>query len=171
MMKKSSSLWAGLALLLALLSASPAVWSHQQKAALTEILFNERSGSLEVVHRFYLHDAEHAIRDVVDANADIIGSPESQRRFAEYVQSNFAIIDESGRSLELRPVGYEADGNFFWVYQEISLPEDMDTMTVINNSLREIWPSQINTVNIKKEGQVISLTFRDQVEQLQAQLP
>lgn len=161
---------AGVALMLSLLFCSTA-WAHQQKAALTEILFNERSGNLEVVHRFYLHDAEHAIRDVVDADADIINSSESQRRFAEYVQSSFAIMNESGRSLELRPIGQEVEGGFFWVYQEISLPENMHNMTVINNSLREIWPTQINTVNIKKEGQVTSLTFRDQVEQLQAQLP
>lgn len=170
MMAMSKLLNRGLVMILALLMTSVS-WAHQQKAALTEILFNERSGNLEIVHRFYLHDAEHAIKDVVDANADIIGSPESQRRFAEYVESNFAIINEAGRSLELRPVGHEADGQFFWVYQEITLPEEMNEMTIISNSLREIWPSQINTVNIKKEGQVTSLTFRDQIEQLQAQLP
>lgn len=167
---KNKARHAGVALLLSLL-VSGVAWAHQQKAALTEILFNERSGNLEVVHRFYLHDAEHAIRDVVDADADIINSPESQRRFAEYVQGSFAIVNDAGRSLELRPVGHEVEGNFFWVYQEISLPENMNSMTVINNSLREIWSTQINTVNIKKEGQVTSLTFRDQVEQLQAQLP
>jgi hypothetical protein len=36
-------------------------FAHQQKAAETTVLFNKRSGQLEVSHRFYMHDTEHAV--------------------------------------------------------------------------------------------------------------
>jgi hypothetical protein len=37
-------------------------FAHQQKAAETTVLFNKKSHKLEVMHRFYLHDTEHAVQ-------------------------------------------------------------------------------------------------------------
>ncbi len=48
--------------------------AHKIKTAFSILLFNERTGNLEAVHRFYLHDAEEAVWALFDKNADIIGS-------------------------------------------------------------------------------------------------
>ena len=54
-----------------LLLAAP-LSAHQQKEAITRVLFNPRTGNIEVMHRFLLHDAEHAVKELVDAKADIL---------------------------------------------------------------------------------------------------
>ncbi len=151
-------------------SLSTSVHAHQQKAAITRVVFNERTGTLEVMHRFYLHDAEHAVRQLIDSDADIIGNEQTRGQFAEYVQQQFSLTSASGEALVLSPVGHEIDGNFFWVYQERTLPANVTLLQVIHNALREVWPDQINTVNVERGGSVTTLTFQGSDEQLSVAL-
>lgn len=153
-------------LLLGVLHALPAVQAHQQKAAITRVVFNERTGTLEVMHRFYLHDAEHAIRQLMGSDADIIGDELTRARFAAYVQQMFLLKSPSGETLMLNPVGHEIEGNFFWVYQERALPANLTELQVMHLALREVWPEQINTVNFERGGSVTTLTFQGSDEQL-----
>ncbi|XOV80497.1 MAG: DUF6702 family protein [Aestuariibacter sp.] len=147
-------------------------FAHQIKTAISTVLFNQRSGNLEIMHRFYLHDAEHAVHHVFDKNADIISDSKTQQRFAEYVSDRFSIEAEESK-LPLLSVGFEIEGKFFWVYQEAPLPENVSELTVAHNALRDIWPDQINTVNIERqvsgERAVDTVTFRDAVELLKVE--
>ena len=51
---------AGLYALLFFVACGQAV-AHQQKIAITTVLFNPRTENIEIMHRFNLHDAEHAV--------------------------------------------------------------------------------------------------------------
>lgn len=151
----------GIALML-LAMTLPAL-GHEQKAALTRVLFNETSGNLEVMHRLYLHDAEHAARLVFNESVDIIASVESRELFASYVCNRFAITgaDEDGTSvpLPLEYVGQELEGRFVWVYQEIPLPADLAELDVFSSVLVDVWPDQSNLINIERDGQIYSLSL------------
>jgi len=144
-----------------LMVAANLAFAHQQKAAETTVLFSKRSGQLEVMHRFYLHDTEHAVQAIFDKNADILDSEKTQQQFAEYVAKQFLIQTLSGEPLPLSDVGYEVEGKFFWVYQETKLPEVLTGVKIFNGSLRDLWPTQINMVNIEGKGQVRTLYFSD----------
>ena len=142
---------------------SASVFAHQQRAAITKVLFNKNSGNLEVMHRFYMHDAEHAVRQIFGKDADIIGSAETQSVFADYVSERFALT--SGEtSLPLSPVGFEIERVFFWVYQETPMVSGIDDLTIKHDALRDVWPHQINTVNIEGLGDVKTATFDGSVE-------
>ena len=65
--------------------------SHQLRTAITKVLFNKNSGNLEVMHRFYLHDTEHAVQMLFDKKADIRNSADTRELFANYVSNRFAI--------------------------------------------------------------------------------
>jgi len=137
--------------------------AHQQKAAITKVLFNPRTGNIEVMHRFYMHDAEHAVRQIFGKDADIIGSAETQSVFADYVSERFALT--SGEtSLPLSPVGFEIERVFFWVYQETPMVSGIDDLTIKHDALRDVWPHQINTVNIEGLGDVKTATFDGSAE-------
>jgi hypothetical protein len=136
-------------------------FAHQQKAAETTVLFNKRSGQLEVSHRFYMHDTEHAVQSLFDKNADIIDSVKTQQQFAEYVAKHFLVRTIANEALPLTDVGYEVDGKFFWVYQETEIPSNLEGVKLFNGALRELWPSQINMVNIEGKGQVRTLYFSE----------
>lgn len=147
-----------LLLVLSMLLAADMLPAHQQKAAITRVLFNERSGNIEVMHRFYLHDAEHAVREIFGKNADIIKDETTRARFSDYVNERFAMRAD-GEALELKPVGYEIEGRFFWVYVETAIPEILETLSIQHRALRDIWSAQSNLVNVERNGQVRSMRF------------
>jgi len=147
--------------LLAILLASGGAHAHQQKAAVTRVVFNERSGNIEVMHRFYLHDAEHAVRKLFGSGADILAAETTRRQFAAYVEDRFEMLAD-GRALPLRLIGFEIDGKFFWVYQETSIPDVIEKLSIGQQALRDIWPVQSNLVNVERAGQVSSLRFTNQ---------
>ncbi len=146
------------------------VWAHQQKEAITTVLFNTRTGNIEVMHRFLLHDAEHAVKILRQSSADLIGSAADQDWFADYVFRCFSLHDQDDRLLPLSPVGHEIDGRFFWVYAETPVSPDINALTIRHDALRDIWTEQVNLVNVERAGQTRSVAFTNGVQQLTVRL-
>ncbi len=157
-MPKSVSLFIAV---LMLMVASASALAHQQKAAESTVLFNKHSGQLEIMHRFYMHDTEHAVQALFDKHADILDSQKTQQQFADYVAKQFLARKLDDSALTLKNVGYEVEGKFFWVYQEATLSTDLTGIKLYNGALRELWPTQINMVNIEGKGKIRTLNFRD----------
>lgn len=157
---------------LSLLSAYSA--AHQQKMAVTRILFNANTGNIEIMHRFFIHDAEHAAGVVFGESQNIMESDASRELFSNYVMNRFAVTaeDSLGKSneLSLNYVGAEIDGQFLWVYQEAEQLDDVKALSVVNVALRDVWPDQVNLVNVEKEGQILSMSFSDSIESLRVEL-
>ncbi len=149
---------------------STAVCAHQQKMATTTVSFNHRVDNIEVMHKFYLHDAEHAVRDLFDPSADILSSKATQNSFAEYVQTQFAIEINNSKQLPLKFVGLELDGKYIWIYQETPIPKQVTELSISNGALQELWPSQLNLVNIEGKGELQSLLFNDSDQWLNVSL-
>lgn len=146
--------------------ASAASFAHQQKSAVTKVLFNPRTENIEVMHRFYIHDAEHAVKHIFGKNADILTSTKTQQQFAQYVSDRFFILDTNNTQLTLKPVGHEVDGKFFWVYAEAPQSGELEGMQVKHAAMRDIWSEQTNMVNIEGVGKTKTLTFEGNVEVL-----
>jgi len=148
------------AVLLAIaLMAAPAQ-AHQLKAAISTALFNPRSGDIEVMHRFYSHDAEHAVRQITGRPSDLLDDPEDRMRFAVYVHERFEL---SGIGAALEPlalVGAELDGDYLWVYQRTPAPATgLAGVEARFDAMRDLWPSQVNTLNVERDGRVRTLVF------------
>lgn len=155
----------GLALL-CVLTWLPASSAHQQKTAVTRLLFNDSSGNLEVMHRLFLHDAEHAASVVFGEKQDLIESADSRALFGSYVVNRFAVqaTDADGSTYEvpLDYLGEEIDGQFLWVYQEVvgfAASNTAQQLELINSILRDVWPEQSNLVNLERNGRISSVTF------------
>lgn len=140
-----------IALLLISISAV-ALHAHQQKEAYTTVLLNARTGNLEVSHRFFIHDAEHALKHLLGGEADILQNAETQHAFAEYIKQRFFLRDGLGHTLNLQDVGYEVEGKYFWVYQEIAIPKRLLSIRVKMDALQDVWLLQVNHVNVEKAG-------------------
>ncbi|RUO76423.1 DUF6702 family protein [Pseudidiomarina taiwanensis] len=151
-------------LLIVMLGSSATAAAHQLKTAVTTVLFNDRTGNIEVMHRFSLHDAEHAVQVLFDKTADMHKSAATQQQFADYVLEHFAIRDLSQQPLELTTVGYQIDGAWFWVYQETPIVADLKGLEFRHNALQEIWRSQQNLLNVEGHGPLQSLAFTAESE-------
>ncbi|MCL1079876.1 hypothetical protein D5R81_17570 [Parashewanella spongiae] len=142
--------------------------AHQQKEAYTNIKFNQRTDMLEIQHRFYLHDAEHAAQRVIDKSADLISDPVSREAFAYYATSTFSLKNESEMTLALEYVGTELQGKYLWVYQETPITKDMNRFYIKMTTLQEIWSDQVNHINIERNKKVnsVRLHFEDKWQQV-----
>ncbi|BDX05046.1 DUF6702 family protein [Planctobacterium marinum] len=147
-------------------------FGHQIKSAITTVLFNHNSTNLEVMHRFYLHDAEHAVSVMGDGKADIHSNPETQQRFMDYVVQRFE-LQINNAPVALNNIGYEIDGKFLWIYQDTPLPEQVEKIAVQHSALQDIWSEQINTVNIEGDAEgnkaINTLTFRESAKLLEVE--
>ena len=149
------------------MSFSTIAQAHQIKAAITTVLFNPRTENIEVMHRFNLHDAEHAVKALFDKHADIMDDVKTQQQFADYVANHFAILNAAGESLKLADVGFEVEGKHFWVYQETAEPPVLEGIKIRHDALRDLWPKQVNTLNVEGKGDIKTLTFTDSVNLLE----
>ena len=145
--------------LLLLACCSGQLAAHELKTALTKVLFNDRSGNIEVMHRFYVHDAEHGVKQLFDKSADLLNSEQTQQIFSQYVSEHFALTTPAGEAISLTLVGGQLDGRFFWVYQEAPIPSELQGLRIKHNALQALWPAQVNNVNIEGQGEVKSLSF------------
>jgi len=122
--------------------------AHEQKVAITQILFNQNSGNIEISHRINLHDAEHAVQDFWGI-ADLLSNKEDLDKLALYVRGNF-FLSSNAKKLSLTPVGVEVDGNYVWVYDEVKIPKKrIKILTIENYILRDVWKEQSNLVNVE----------------------
>ena len=79
-----------LLIIVCFLIAAPSM-AHQLKSSVTTVLFNQRTHNIELMHRFYLHDTEHAVGSLFQGKVDIINNKRDQKRFAKYVESHIAL--------------------------------------------------------------------------------
>ncbi|MDX1705785.1 DUF6702 family protein [Pseudidiomarina sp.] len=133
--------------------------AHQLKTAITTVLFNERTGNIEVMHKFSLHDAEHAVQQLFDKAANMHTNDNTRQQFSEYVLARFKMSDSDGQSLPLDVVGYQVDGADFWVYQETPIPNDLTGLQIKHQALQDVWANQQNLVNVEGRGSIQSLRF------------
>lgn len=155
-------------ILLVLCCLSLQLSAHEMKSAITKVLFNQRTGNIEVMHRFYVHDAEHAVKKLLDKSADLIAKPSTRDSFALYVSSHFQLKSD-GQDLKLNLVGNELDGRFFWVYQEVAIPQQLTQLDVRHDSLQTLWKDQVNVINIEGRGKVKTLKFTPELKWQQVQ--
>ena len=154
--------------------AFPPSNAHQQKNAITRILFNENTGNIEVMHRFFIHDAEHAAGLIFGERQTLAESKESRQLFSSYVINRFAVevtyADGKREELALSYVGEEVDGQYLWVYQEIPAADNITTMTIVSTALKDVWSEQSNLVNIERNDRIYSLSFDGAAEVLSVEL-
>ena len=133
--------------------------AHEMKAAFSKVFFNPRTGNIEVMHRFYVHDAEHGVKQLFDKNADLLNNQQTQQLFNQYVAAHFSLSSLTGERIPLTLVGGQLEGRFYWVYQETAIGSAVSGLIIAHSSLQELWPAQVNTVNVERNGQINTLSF------------
>ena len=134
-------------------------FAHREPGILTTIEWNNSIERTEIIHRIHTHDAELGVAMVDNLPLLSVGNTEGMARIALYVENHFSILSEEG-SLDIELVGAELIGDYIFVYQEWIDPLSTNIFTK-NEILREIYPLQINQVNIISEGNIRTLTFTE----------
>lgn len=139
--------------------------AHQLKEAYSTIKYNNNTNSLEIEHRFYVHDSEHALSKVFSKPVDLHEDEESKALFEQYILSHFSLwINDN--LIQPNTVGSDVERKYFWVYQEVPLSKELpvtaiDTMTLEMTALQDVWKKQLNYINVElnDKTQSVRLSF------------
>lgn len=141
--------------------------AHRMPGSLSTIKVNRNTGAIEVIHRLHNHDAELGVITLLNDRTITLEQLVGRAQLALYVEERFllaAVEDGSaGAPLALELIGAELDGEFILVYQQLKgeMPAEI---AVRNDILRDVFPDQVNHVNIAVGGEVRSLTFQEDDE-------
>ena len=147
-------------LFLVVFFASAISVAHEQKAAFTDVFYNERTGNLEIAHRFSLHDAEHTLHKAPEMTADLTKSEEAQAAFADYVAARFKLRFADKTVIPLTLVGQERERGYFWVYQEAKIPKPIGKAFLIENRPRSPMSFTMSELGIWKSLTASVFTMR-----------
>ena len=148
-------------MLIAAICAPLTASAHQLQVAISTVRFVPRTATIQVIHRFYSHDAEHALSSMAGRRVDILGDEASQQAFGRYVDAHFQLHDKGDKLIPMSLVGVELDGDFIWVYQETPIPGELTGLTVSNTALLDEIPGQVNTVNVECASELETLEFSE----------
>lgn len=148
-----------------LLCVSAAAGAHRFHFGMTDISYNARTGSTEIVHTYTAHDIDALLLTRHGRQFDL-GDPEDQQVLRKYIESQFWIAGKDGKRLPLQWVGMTVDAQSVVIYQELEKTPLARAAVIRQGVLADLLPEQVNTVNLNEGGRVHSLTFmRQKLEQ------
>ncbi len=141
--------------------------AHRMPGSISTVKRSASGDTIEIIHRLHTHDAELGIAATLGKRNISLDTLVDRAQLALYVEERFAIAEivgqKIGSKLALELVGAETDGEFVLVYQEFvgKLPA---RLAIRDDILRDVFPEQINHVNVATGGEVRSVTFSDDDE-------
>ena len=77
-----------------------------------------------------------------------------------WLENQFALFDSNDNKVKLNWVGFEADFQNIWLYQEVDMaPTDFCRWRVSNNILMREFAPQVNTVNFVTDNGTDGVTL------------
>lgn len=145
-----------LALVLCVASAGAA--AHRFHSGITEIAQNDKTGSVEVVHTLMAHDIDALLAARNKGPVDLSDAA-NEPLLRKYIETHFYLLAKNGKRLPLKWVGMNAGVESVVIYQELEKTPLAAVARIHDDILVDFLPRQANTVNIKRGGEIRSLSF------------
>lgn len=151
------ALWGAAGLVISV-SSIPAL-AHRLTATTTQIEINSKTGQVDVIHDFHVHDTGTALAAEGVLDTPNLAALKERAQLAIYANKAFTLF-QNDIAVPLKIVGAElVRGSVFSYHQgELSLP--LGNLAVRAEMMRKFVENQINNVDVIIDGKVSSLQFR-----------
>ena len=149
---------ATLMLAAALCGAAAPASAHRFHAGLADIVFNQQTGSIEVVHTYMAHDIDALLAAQAGRQIDLT-KPEDEALLRKYVEERFYLLGQDKARLPLKWVGVTVSVESVVIYRELAATPLASIAQVHDEVLMDFMPRQANTVNVTRDGATVSLAF------------
>lgn len=133
---------------------------HPIHVTVTEIELDEKDRRLEIMMRVFIDDFETTMRSNLNQPAlDILNPKGGQTRdqlIEAFLKDRFKITLDN-KSLPLKYLGHEQEGDAFVLYIEGPNVKKFRTISIYNDILTEEYDDQSNLVHVTVRGKVKSL--------------
>ncbi|MEO8793905.1 MAG: DUF6702 family protein [Daejeonella sp.] len=148
-----------LTVLLLLTIICSVVDAHKFYTSLTQIEYNSKSKSAEVIMNLFTDDLEKALTRQL--NHPVKSSDKDfQKNCFSYIDKKFQVTDSKNRLLKNNYVGLEFKRDMVSIYLEIKNPGDLNNLRLKQVSLMEVSDDQSNIVNVVSGNSRGSLIFK-----------
>lgn len=152
----------------ALLSPVPAA-AHRGHSALSVVELDARTGAITVSHRFQTHDAEPALAVIAPDAQTSLDDPDAVKALTAYMGAYFTVtVKGADVDLVLKDMTLGADEVRMVYTGRISAPDVLGEIDIKAVMFADIYPDQVNQVNIRRGGPTRTLVFEGQDAQVQS---
>lgn len=152
-MKKSILLFL---LLLPLISFTAA---HKFYVSVTEMEYNEKNNSLQIISRVFTDDMENLLKTRYSDELYLVKKgehPDAEAFLKKYLSAKLKIL-VNGEAKTFNYIGKEYDNDQLVLYLEVENVEPFKNISVQNEVLTDLFPDQKNVVHVTYGGTTKSL--------------
>lgn len=143
---------------------------HKIHVSVSQLEYNHKAQSVEIVLRVFADDLEnalsqHAKRQIKLDPATINKDKQIAETMMAYLRNTFQLKDKSGRLVRLAWVGMEWQVDMYWIYIEGKMPavpansNALEGAQLKNKVFNELFDDQVNIVNAKIQNKQFGLMF------------
>jgi hypothetical protein len=146
------------------------IWLHPVHISVTEINYNEKAKSLQIISRIFVDEMELGVRSQLkQPELDILepkNGSTTKQLIENYLAQHFKIkID--GKPAKQNFLGFEKEDISFVCYIEIENVKKIKTLEVLNDVVTEIHDDQSNLVHVTYKSPVKSVRLtREKVSEI-----
>lgn len=133
---------------------------HPIYISIAEVEYLTGKGEIQCALKIFTDDLELAIRETgVKLNLDSAKEIETSDIYIEkYVKNNFQ-LDANADISEMQYVGKEYEEASTWIYFSFNVETELKELKVLNKVIIDLYESQKNIINIRKNRKLIKTTF------------
>lgn len=128
--------------------------THKFYVSVTEIEYNEKAESLQVISRVFIDDMEELLKTRYDKSLRLgisNESPEAKEYLKKYL-SNKIEVKLDGKSVEVKYLGKEYENDMLLLYLEIPKVTSFKKIGLKNAVLTDMFSEQKNLVHVTYKG-------------------
>ncbi len=133
---------------------------HPMHVSVTEIQYNEKNKSFEIISRIFIDDLELSIRNKTkDESLDLLkpaGGQTTDQLVSAYLREKFNIRLD-GKLVKVNYIAHEIEDAAMICYLEIEGVKKVKTVEVTNSVIQETHSDQSNLVHVTYLGPIKSL--------------
>ena len=155
----------------ALAASSLAVQAHQFHFGITDVSFNQKTGSTEIVHTYMTADIEALLTNLYQRRFDLT-TPGDEAALRKYIEKQFWMQGADKRRLPIRWLGLTVGAESVVIYQEIENTPLPATALIRDEVLIDFIAEQSNTLTVHDKDMIETLIFdRKKIDQGVRQAP
>ena len=145
--------------LLLLFSLSSFKTDHKFYLSVTEIEYNQKAQSLQIISRVFIDDLEKLLQKRYDTSILLSEKNENKKvteHLIKYIGQKLE-IEVDGKAYELNYIGKEYENDMALIYLEILNVPDFKNIRIKNMILTDMFSEQKNLVHVEYKGETKSL--------------
>ncbi len=144
---------------LIILALAPVAQAHRYHTSVTRLEYNAEERLVEITVQTFADDIEAALGKRNGGTVRLDSTAKTNALLLDYFR-NVVELRNGDTELELEWIGMELKGHSVWFYLQARMPDVPSRMTLSNRLLFDLFPDQVNIVNVFKDRKREGLVFK-----------